>query len=214
MNLDLGKYVDIKTNFGMKHYFGQEQYKHILIHFLNSLFLGERTIPNLQYRPTEQDADYSKERGVLYEKLNYKLIILPKFLKKETELETDLDYWLFLFQNLGKLTYAPDFLDKHIFQLIFEIGEIAKLNKEDRMAYEILFKNKRDERSILATAKRIAREEGEQKGLEKAEQLINTEKKSVIQNLINQLNLSNKEIANLTNTDIRFVQHIRLAMKK
>jgi len=241
MNLDLGKYVDIKTNFGMKHYFGQEQYKHILIHFLNSLFLGERTIPNLQYRPTEQDADYSKERGVLfdlyciddngahfiiemqqynqdffkdralyysarlinklipkgkegnsyelpvvyfiailtfnfsennglghlhdvilfdrlqqtvfYEKLNYKLIILPKFLKKETELETDLDYWLFLFQNLGKLTYAPDFLDKHIFQLIFEIGEIAKLNKEDRMAYEILFKNKRDERSILATAK-------------------------------------------------------------
>jgi len=82
------------------------------------------------------------------------------------------------------------------------------------MAYEILFKNKRDERSILATAKRIAREEGEQKGLEKAEQLINTEKKSVIQNLINQLNLSNKEIANLTNTDIRFVQHIRLAMKK
>jgi len=67
MNLDLGKYVDIKTNFGMKHYFGQEQYKHILIHFLNSLFLGERTIPNLQYRPTEQDADYSKERGVLFD---------------------------------------------------------------------------------------------------------------------------------------------------
>ncbi|MEJ5053020.1 hypothetical protein [Sphingobacterium sp. MYb382] len=93
------------------------------------------------------------------------------------------------------------------------------------MAYETLFKNKRDERSILATAKRIAREEGEQKGLEKAkqlinkakeeaEQLINTEKKSMIQNLINQLNLSNQEIANLTNTDIKFVQLIRLAMKK
>jgi len=101
------------------------------------------------------------------------------------------------------------------------------------MAYETLFKNKRDEKSILATAKRIAREEGEQKGLEKAEQLIskakedarkeaieqaeqliNTEKKSIIQNLIKQLNLSNQEIANLTNTDSRFVQLIRLAMKK
>jgi len=44
--------------------------------------------------------------------------------------------------------------------------------------------------------------------------LINTEKKSIIQNLIKQLNLSNQEIANLTNTDSRFVQLIRLAMKK
>jgi len=38
----------------------------------------------------------------------------------------------------------PTFLDKRIFGLIFEIGEIGKLTEEELMSYEASLKHKRD----------------------------------------------------------------------
>ena len=101
------------------------------------------------------------------------------------------------------------------------------------MLYKTLYKNKRDERSILASAQRIAREEGERKGFAKAnkeaekqiikvkeetrkevEYLLNKTNESTIQNLINQLHLSDQEIVSLTNTNIEFVRKVRSTLEK
>lgn len=67
-----------------------------------------------------------------------------------------------------------DFLDKRVFGLIFDIGEVANLTTEDMNAYEASLKRKRDAESIRLTQERIAREklekavkEGMEKGLEK-----------------------------------------------
>ncbi len=73
---------------------------------------------------------------VFYEKLEFKFIELPKFTKTESQLETDLDRWLFLLKNLSRLDKIPVFLRKKVFQKVFKIAEIANLTKEERMFYQ------------------------------------------------------------------------------
>ena len=61
----------------------------------------------------------------------------------------------------------PSFLDKRIFGLIFEIGEIGKLTEEDRMSYESSLKHKRDAESVYNSAIRSGEAMGLKKGLAK-----------------------------------------------
>jgi len=61
----------------------------------------------------------------------------------------------------------PSFLDKRIFGLIFEVGEIGKLTKEDMMSYESSLKHKRDAESVFNSALRSGEALGHAKGLEK-----------------------------------------------
>ncbi|MDF2856031.1 MAG: hypothetical protein K0Q87_1882 [Neobacillus sp.] len=59
----------------------------------------------------------------------------------------------------------PSFLDKRIFGLILEIGEIGKLTEEELMSYEASLKHKRDAESVFNSAKKS----GEALGHAKAE---------------------------------------------
>src|SRR5690606_13838744 len=225
-----GKFVDIRTDFGFKWYFGREESKSLLVAFLNSLFEGERIITDLRYMPGDQDEDvetirrvvfdlycigsdgehfivemqqlsqdYFKDRtvyytsrliskqltkakkgndyrlppvyfiGILdfrldsvkeaaisipverqyfydialrerhtqevfYDKLGYKLLVLPNFLKTEQELDTLMDQWLHLIKYLHTWNEFPKYLDKRVFGLIFDIGKIGKLTKEEQMS--------------------------------------------------------------------------------
>jgi len=70
---------------------------------------------------------------VFYNKLEFKFIELPKFVKEDRELQTDLDEWFYLLRNMSKL---PTFMDKRIFQKVFKIAEISKLRKEERLMYD------------------------------------------------------------------------------
>lgn len=63
----LGKYVDPRTDFGWKFYFGREENKILLIEFLNSLFEGEKVISDLAYKPVEQDGDHEETRRVVFD---------------------------------------------------------------------------------------------------------------------------------------------------
>ena len=111
---------------------------------------------------------YDKEsKRVFYDKLGYKLLVLPNFNKQEADIKTDMDQWLYLLKNLSKLDKIPSFLDKRIFGLIFDIGEVAKLKTEDKMNYEASLKRKRDAESVRLTQERIGREKGLKEGLEK-----------------------------------------------
>ncbi len=291
----LGKYVDFKTDFGMKFYFGREENKSILIDFLNDLFAGEKVIEELEYAPTEHDGDIEDDRRVIfdlhckgpdgeifivemqqfhqdffkdravyytsrlinkqigkgkagndyrlpevyfiallefsmddavgsrhlydvalldkqtkeifYNKLGYKFIVLPKFLKKGSELETDMDQWLYLLKHISQMNQIPKFLDKRIFSLIFSIGEIAKLKKEDFMAYEASLKRKRDVESVNNSARRAGVLEGIEKGIEKG-------KASTVKNLIEKFGFNDEQAAIAAEVSLDFVQTVRASLNK
>jgi len=103
---------------------------------------------------------------VFYEKLGYKLLVLPNFNKNEADIKTDMDMWLYLLKNMSKLDKIPDFLDKRVFGLIFDIGEVAKLTPEDKMAYETSLKHKRDAENTYSTAQRLGHDRGLKEGLQ------------------------------------------------
>ncbi len=104
---------------------------------------------------------------IFYDKLGYKLVSLPMFTKKPAELETVMDQWLYVLKHLSTMDKLPSFLDKRIFGLIFEVGEIGKLTEEDRMSYESSLKHKRDAESVFNSALRSGEAMGHAKGLAK-----------------------------------------------
>ncbi len=257
----LGKYVDPRTDFGWKFYFGREENKILLIEFLNSLFEGEKVVKDLRYKTVEHDGDHEDIRRVVfdllcisddgkhfivemqqlfqeffkdraiyytsrlinkqltrgkkgnsyclpevyfigilefrmderkgfehpdtghpyfydvalcdkntheifYDKLGYKMVSLPLFNKTPEQLVSVMDQWLYLLKHLSTMDKLPAFLDKRIFGLIFEIGEIGKLTEEDLMSYEASLKHKRDAESVFNSAINTGREEGRKVGLE------------------------------------------------
>jgi len=60
---------------------------------------------------------------------------------------------------MSKMEKIPKFLDKRVFKLIFKIGEVSKLKKEERMAYEASLKAKWDTQNAFDYAIKKAQEE-------------------------------------------------------
>ncbi|WP_317040505.1 PD-(D/E)XK nuclease family transposase [Parapedobacter koreensis] len=80
-----------------------------------------------------------------------------------------MDKWMYLLKHMSTLKKIPTFLDKRIFQLIFKISEVAKLRKEERMAYEASLKAKWDTQNAFDSVRREALIEGAEKERAKAE---------------------------------------------
>ncbi|WP_439257805.1 Rpn family recombination-promoting nuclease/putative transposase [Lonepinella sp. BR2271] len=100
---------------------------------------------------------------VFYEDLGFTYIELLNFNKTETELQGDLDKWLFVLRNISKLDKLPEFLSKPVFEKVFKIAEYVQLSKGERDMYNVSLKRKWDEYSLLESAKI----EGLQQGLER-----------------------------------------------
>lgn len=139
---------------------------------------------------------------IFYDKLGYKLISLPMFNKKPAELETVMDQWLYVLKHLSTMDKLPSFLDKRIFGLIFEVGEIGKLTEEDRMSYESSLKHKRDAESVFNSALRSGEALGHAKGLAKglAEGLAEGEHRQAIESARKMLSkgYSKEDISDVT----------------
>ena len=69
---------------------------------------------------------------------------LPKFVKTEDQLETDLDRWFYLLKHMSSLDRVPAVLNKRVFQKVFKIAEVSKLSKEERAMYDSNLKAKWD----------------------------------------------------------------------
>lgn len=101
-----------------------------------------------------------KESGRLfYNKLGFKFLEIPNFVKTGEDLLTDMDKWMYLLKHMNTLDKIPTFLDKRVFQLIFKVSEVAKLRKEERMAYEASLKTKWDTQNAFESVKRETREQ-------------------------------------------------------
>jgi len=136
------------------------------VYFIGILdFALDRATSNQYYHDVVLYDRESKTQ--FYHKLGYKLLSLPNFRKEGADIKTFMDMWLYVFKHMSELQEIPKFLDKRVFGLIFDIGEVSNLKVEDMKAYEWSLKDKRDAESIRLTAERIGMEKGIAKGMEK-----------------------------------------------
>lgn len=71
-----------------------------------------------------------------YDKLKYIFIEMPRFKKKENELDNHFEKWLYFLKNLIEFENIPGVLKEAVFEKGFKVAEIAALNKEQHEAYE------------------------------------------------------------------------------
>ena len=148
---------------------------------------------------------YSETGKVFYEGYSYIFIEFCKFAKKENELETGLDYWLYALKHASSKDDIPDFFEKPVFRKFFKIAEYSKLTKEEKEMYDTYLKRKWD----YANALEFAREDGKTKGIEEGiEKGIEKEKYQTIVKLI-QKGMDDDFISDVTGTDINYISGIR-----
>ena len=107
---------------------------------------------------------------VFYDKLTYIYVEIPKFDKKEAELVTMYDKWMYVLKNLSNLMQRPAALQERVFIRLFEQAEISKFNKQELKLYEDSVNAYRDIVNAIRTAeKKFAegRAEGMAEGMEK-----------------------------------------------
>jgi predicted transposase/invertase (TIGR01784 family) len=78
----------------------------------------------------DQDGD------LFYDKLHFKFVQMPLFTKKENELETHFDKWLYFLKNLASFDKIPKILKEPIFQKAFKIAEVSNLTLAQYEEYE------------------------------------------------------------------------------
>jgi len=104
---------------------------------------------------------------VFYDDLGFIYLELCNFVKAESELETDLDGWLYVLKNMSRLNRIPLYLRKPVFEKLFDIAEYSRLTKEEKQMYDTSLKRKWDTAGALEYARREGIEKGIQKGIEK-----------------------------------------------
>ena len=106
---------------------------------------------------------------VFYEKLTYIYIELPHFIKKESELITQLDRWLYFIKNLEDFEEIPSIFKTEVFEKAFEKAELAKFKPGEMDAYEGNLKDFRVTHNVITTAysdgEVKGRQEGRQEGI-------------------------------------------------
>lgn len=135
--------------------------------------VGKEYINNVQLK--------NQNNKIFYDKLTFIFIELPKYNKKESELETHFDKWLYFLKNLESFNKIPDILKEEIFEEAFKVAEIAKFTLEELMEYEESLRIYRDNINVIETAKEEGREEGElKKAIEIATNLLDVLDNSTI----------------------------------
>lgn len=107
-----------------------------------------------------------QEGAVFYDKLKFIYLELPKFKKKENELENHFDKWLYIFRHLAEFQKRPKALQERIFTQLFETAEIAKFTTKEREAYQNSLKYYRDLKNVVDTSKEEGFHEGKELGIE------------------------------------------------
>ena len=93
-----------------------------------------------------------EDNHVFYAKLTFIYLEMPKFNKKEEELVTMFDKWLYALSNLARLLERPKALQERIFTHLFEQSEVARFTPEERNEYVASKKDYWDNYSIVTTS--------------------------------------------------------------
>ena len=87
-----------------------------------------------------------------YDKLTYIYLEMPNFNKREAELITRLDQWLYFIKHLEDFETIPAIFRDAVFTKAFEKAELAKLGQAELSNYENSLKIYRDLKGVLDTA--------------------------------------------------------------
>ena len=107
-----------------------------------------------------------EDNHVFYDKLTFVYLEMPKFKKKEEELDTMIDKWMFALTNLSRLLERPKALQERIFTRLFEQAEVARFTPVEREEYVASKKDYWDYYSTMKTSFDKGREEGRKEGME------------------------------------------------
>ncbi len=113
-----------------------------------------------------------KTKKVMYDKLNMVYVEIPKFKKDNKEQFNHLEWWIYVFQNLNKMTDIPKELEGDIIEKVFEKAEFIKLPKEEQDKYHRNLKIYRDLINSYKTAHKTGLTEGIEQGIKQRNQEI------------------------------------------
>ena len=143
-----------------------------------------------------------EDNHVFYDKLTFVYLEMPKFKKKEEELDTMIDKWMFALTNLSRLLERPKALQERIFTRLFEQAEVARFTPVEREEYVASKKDYWDYYSTMKTSFDKGREEGRAAGRDERSIEIarNLKKTSLsIADIAKATGLTAEEIASLPN---------------
>ena len=133
---------------------------------------------------------------VFYDKLQFVYLEMPHFNKKENELITRLDKWLYFIKHLEDFQIIPAIFKDAIFKQAFEKAEIANYTEQEKTEYEQSLKTYRDLKGVIDTAYDEGKIEGKMEGkIEVAKTL--KENKVPIDIIIKSTGLSKEQIDKL-----------------
>jgi predicted transposase/invertase (TIGR01784 family) len=147
---------------------GEWDYKLNFVYFVGILdFVFDEDKEDEQFYHHDVKLFNLTTKKVFFEKLTYIYLEMPKFKKKEAELETLFDKWLYALKFLPKFQGRPQVLKEQIFERLFHIAEIAKFTNEESLSYEASLKVYRDNYAVLQTALQEREKTGFDKGMKK-----------------------------------------------
>ena len=169
-------------------------------------------ILDFEFDKNSQNNDYRNDVTLknqyceeFYDKLKYIFIEMPKFNKKENELTTHFEKWLYFFKHLAELDNIPTILKEKVFEKVFKTAEIASLDKQQYDAYEKSLLQYWEMTSAIDTAHDEGHEEGHDEGRKegrKEEKLLQeklrAEDKLNMALKLKKMGISIKEIADIT----------------
>ena len=88
------------------------------------------------------------------DKLEFVFVEVAKFNKREDELETDLDKWLYLLKNMSTLLERPAALSDRVFGRLFDVAAYARLGDEVGEKYVEAMNTTRDTFNMIAYARK------------------------------------------------------------
>ena len=131
---------------------------------------------------------------LLHDKLQFIFLELARFDKKEDELETYCDKWMYLFKNMSHLRERPKVFDEKEFDRLFEMAELCNFTSDEYYDYQNSQKMIYDYENTIDFAKKQGRTEGLAEGLEKGRE---DKSQEIARNLLS-MGLSVEQIVNAT----------------
>ena len=141
-------------------------------------------------------------KKVFYDKLTYVYIEIPKFNKRESELVTMYDKWMYILKNLSVLMERPLALQERVFTRLFEQAEISKFNHFELKQYEDSQNAYRDIVNAINTAKKDSFAEGIEKGRAEGIEKGRAEGRAELIKMMKQQGVSSEDISRLTGLSI------------
>lgn len=102
--------------------------------------------------------------------LEFNFIELPKFTKKESEVETLLEKWVYFIKHADDLAVIPPHVDDPALEQAYKSADQFGWSREDLEAYEYRGMRIQDERGAITYAHEKGRQEGREEGREEGRQ--------------------------------------------